>query len=226
FGHRKGAFSSAHADSPGYLDMADGGTLFLDEVSEFTVNMQAKLLRAIEGGGHRPVGDTETISADFRIISASNTVLSDKVTSGHIRNDFFYRIQVIQIQLPPLRNRSQDIPLLVEHFLHKINAPSGIERVPGRIMDVLMEYDWPGNVRELRNVLQRYVTLGHLEFLAPVPKSGTSPIATELKLREAVQELEKSLISKALQQTDGNRTLAAALLGISRRALFRKMSTS
>ncbi|MCP4628036.1 MAG: sigma-54-dependent Fis family transcriptional regulator, partial [bacterium] len=124
FGHRKGAFSSAHADSPGYLDMADGGTLFLDEVSEFTLNMQAKLLRAIEGGGHRPVGDTETISTDFRIISASNTVLSDKVTSGHMRNDFFYRIQVIQIQLPPLRNRSQDIPLLVEHFLHKIKASS------------------------------------------------------------------------------------------------------
>ncbi|MBC2709934.1 MAG: sigma-54-dependent Fis family transcriptional regulator [Desulfosarcina sp.] len=223
FGHRKGAFSSAHADSPGYLDMADGGTLFLDEVSELTVNMQAKLLRAIEGGEYRPVGSTENISADFRIISASNTALSAKVNSGQMRNDFFYRIQVIQIQLPPLRNRKQDIPLLVEHFLRKMETPSGTARVPGHIMDILIEYDWPGNVRELRNVLQRYITLGHLEFLSPDPEVRMAPIETELNLRGAVQQLEKSLISKALRQASGNRTRAADLLGISRRALFRKM---
>lgn len=226
FGHRKGAFSSAHADAPGYLDMADGGTLFLDEVSELTVNMQAKLLRAIEGGGYRPVGSTETISADFRIISASNAVLGDKVTSGHMRQDFFYRIQVIQIQLPALRERKQDIPLLVEHFLRKMKAPSGMATVPGRTMDILMEYDWPGNVRELRNVLQRYVTLGHIEFFTPGSESKTAPITTEINLREAVQELEKSLILKALREADGNRTQAAALLGISRRALFRKIPTA
>jgi len=226
FGHRKGAFSSAYANSPGYLDMADGGTLFLDEVSDLTANMQAKLLRAIEGGGYRPVGGTETISADFRIISASNAVLSDKVASGQMRKDFFYRIQVIQIQLPLLRDRRQDIPLLVEHFLRKMKTPSGTVSVPGRIMDILIEYDWPGNVRELRNVLQRYVTLGHLEFLSPGPESRMTPASTELNLRESVQELEKSLISKALRQADGNRTRAATLLGISRRALFRKMPSS
>jgi two-component system, NtrC family, response regulator HydG len=225
FGHRKGAFSSAHADSPGYLDMADGGTLFLDEVSELTLNMQAKLLRAIEGGGYRPVGGMETITTDFRTISASNTPLGDKVASGHMREDFFYRIQVIQIQLPPLRHRKQDIPLLVEHFLQKLKAPSGMGTVPGRIMDILVEYEWPGNVRELRNVLQRYVTIGHLEFLSPGAEPKTAPIATELNLREAVQELEKSLISKALGEAGGNRTRAASLLGISRRALFRKMPT-
>jgi len=226
FGHRKGAFSSAHADSPGYLDMANGGILFLDEVSELTVNMQAKLLRAIEGGGYWPVGGTETLSTDFRIISASNTALSDKVTSGHMRKDFFYRIQVIQIELPPLRQRKQDIPLLAEHFLRKMKAPSGTTRVTGRTMDILTEYDWPGNVRELRNVLQRYVTLGHLEFLSPGREFGIAPIATELNLREAAHELEKSLISKALRQAGGNRTRAAGLLGISRRALFRKMPAS
>ncbi len=225
FGHRKGAFSSAHTDSPGYLDMADRGTLFLDEVSELTVNMQAKLLRAIEGGGYRPVGGTETKSADFRIISASNAVLGDKVADGRMREDFFYRIQVIQIQLPPLRARKQDIPLLVEHFLRKLKAPSGMTEVPGRIMDVLMAYDWPGNVREMRNVLQRYITLGHVEFLSPGSGSKTARIATEINLREAVQELEKSLITKALHQAGGNRTQAAALLGISRRALFRKISS-
>jgi two-component system, NtrC family, response regulator HydG len=225
FGHRKGAFSGAHTDAPGYLDMADGGTLFLDEVSELTLNMQAKLLRAIEGGGYRPIGGMETISSDFRIISASNAVLGEKVTSGHMRQDFFYRIQVIQIQLPPLRDRKQDIPLLVEHLLSKMKAPSGKFKVPGRTMDILMEYDWPGNVRELRNVLQRYVTLGHLEFLSPGSESRKSPITTDIDLPEAVHELEKSLITRALRQAGGNRTQAANLLGISRRALYRKMAT-
>ena len=223
FGHRKGAFSSAHADAPGYLDMADGGTLFLDEVSDLTVGMQAKLLRAIEGGGYRPVGATESKVADFRIISASNTPLDDKVGSGLMRNDFFYRIQVIQIQLPPLRDRKQDIPLLVEHFLRRIKAPAGMDRVPGHIMDTLIEYEWPGNVRELRNVLQRYVTLGNLEFLTPNATIAASANPVDLDLPSATQHLERALIAKALRQTDGNRTKAAALLGISRRALFRKL---
>ena len=206
--------------------MADGGTLFLDEVGELTVNMQAKLLRALEGAGYRPIGGTETVSADFRLISASNTPLNDKVGNGQMRTDFFYRIQVILIQLPPLRHRKQDIPLLAEHFLRKMKPASGTARVPGRIMDILIEHEWPGNVRELRNVLQRYVTLGHLEFLSPDPDFKTASMTDEFTLREAVQQLEKSLISKALSQTGGNRTQAAALLGVSRRALFRKMSTS
>ena len=225
FGHRKGAFSSAHADSLGYLDIADGGTLFLDEVSELTVAMQAKLLRAIDGGGYRPVGGTKTMFADFRIISASNAALSDKVASGQMRNDFFYRIQVIKIQLPPLRHRKQDIPLLVEHFLRTMKAPSEIAKVPGRVLDILVDYDWPGNVRELRNVLERYVTLGHIEFQSSDQEFSIAPETTELNLRDAVQRLEQSLISKALHQADGNRSRAAAMLGVSRRALFRKMSS-
>ena len=226
FGHRKGAFSSAHVDTPGYLDMADRGTLFLDEVSELTLNMQAKLLRALEGGGYRPIGDTTVRSSDFRIISASNVSLGSKVTTGRMRNDFFYRIQVIQIQLPPLRERRQDIPLLAEHFLRKMKSPEGISKIPGRIMDILIEYDWPGNVRELRNVLQRYITLGHLEFLSPGSESAHSPITTSIDLREAVQLLERSLIKRALGQTGGNKSKASKLLGISRRALFRKMAAS
>jgi PAS domain S-box-containing protein len=223
FGHRKGAYSGAHADAPGYLDMADGGTLFLDEVGELTVGMQAKMLRAIEGGGYRALGNTETKSADLRIISASNTLLEDKVNSGDMRSDFFYRIQVIQIQLPPLRQRKEDIPLLVEHFLRQIKMPAGMDRVPGPIMDTLMEYDWPGNVRELRNVLQRFVTLGHLEFLSPQKQLYPLPQPAEMNLRSATKQLEHSLISKALHRTGGNRTKAAKLLGISRRALFRKL---
>jgi transcriptional regulator with PAS, ATPase and Fis domain len=222
FGHRKGAFSSAHTDSAGYLDLADHGTLFLDEVSELTVNMQAKLLRAIEGSGYRPVGGTETIQSDFRIISASNVSLSEKVSSGQMRNDFFYRLQVIQIRLPPLRQRKQDISLLVDHFVQKMSPPATTTNVPGHIMDILMEYDWPGNVRELRNVLQRYLALGRLEFLSADPTVDQSSMEMQFNLPQAVQRLESSLISQALQLAHGNRTKAANLLGISRRALSRK----
>lgn len=222
FGHRKGAFSSAHTDSSGYLDMADHGTLFLDEVSELTVNMQAKLLRAIEGSGYRPVGGTETIQSDFRIISASNASLSEKVSSGQMRNDFFYRLQVIQIRLPPLRQRKQDISLLVDHFVQKMSPPATTIKIPGHIMDILMEYDWPGNVRELRNVLQRYLALGRIEFLSADPTVDQSSMEMQFNLPQAVQRLENSLISQALQQAHGNRTKAANLLGISRRALSRK----
>jgi transcriptional regulator with PAS, ATPase and Fis domain len=224
FGHRKGAFSSAHADSPGYLDLAAGGTLFLDEVGELTVSMQAKLLRAIEGGGYRPVGGTDTILSDFRIIAASNAALGDRVAKGEMRDDFYYRIQVIQIQLPPLRKRRQDIPLLVEHFLRKMRPPADSLRVAGPIMDALIDYNWPGNVRELRNVLQRYATLGQLEFLSPGQQASPTAGTTLLDLRQAVQQLEKSMISKALREAGGNRTKAAGLLGISRRALFRKIT--
>ena len=220
FGHRKGAFSSAHADSAGYLDLADHGTLFLDEVSELTVGMQAKLLRAIEGGGFRPLGGTETRYPDLRIISASNVSLNEKVSRGQMRNDFFYRLQVIQIQLPPLRRRKQDIPLLVDHFIDSISPSAG--KIPGHVMDRLLEYDWPGNVRELKNVIQRYLTLGRLEFLAPGTNGTAMPADPDLRLDRALRQLEESLISQALQQAGGNRTRAAALLGISRRALFRK----
>ncbi|MBF0201321.1 MAG: sigma-54-dependent Fis family transcriptional regulator [Desulfamplus sp.] len=276
FGHRKGAFSGAHAHSRGYLDMAHKGTLFLDEVAELTVNMQAKLLRAIESGEYRPVGQTEPLLSDFRVISASNTPLTHKVAQGSMRSDFFYRIQVIQMELPPLCRRKEDIPLLVEHLLGKMTKNSDIPRIPGNIMDALTEYDWPGNVRELRNVLQRYLTLGELALTSSpaggnisavkerpaggnisavkerpargnIPPGGifnlrelelpsqenlslhelksVSPGEKNFNLREHVQETERSLIKKALEHTNGNRTRAAELLGISRRALFRKIST-
>ncbi len=230
FGHRKGSFSGAHADSSGYLDMADKGTLFLDEVSELSVNMQAKLLRAIESGDYRPIGSTESVTSDFRVISASNVALTDRVANGSMRADFFYRIQIILIELPPLRNRRQDIPLLVDHFLRQIESkmPSCIKRfrIPGTTMDRLIDYNWPGNVRELRNVLQRYVTLGNIEFLQTTHEPQISQESTKvLNLRKSVQEMEQTLIKKALEQSRGNRTQAAKLLGISRRALFRKMLT-
>jgi len=225
FGHRRGAFTGAHADCPGYLDLASGGTLFLDEISQLTVNMQAKLLRAIEGRDYRPVGSSESFSADFRIVSASNADLNDKVSQGEMRKDFYYRIQVVQIRIPPLRARKEDIPLLVEHFCHQMQNHYGNIKIPGSVMDRFMEYEWPGNVRELRNVLQRYAALGHTDFPLPESKQELSEHKPNLLLREAVQNLESSLIAQAIQQSGGNRTVAARLLGISRRALFRKMSS-
>jgi transcriptional regulator with PAS, ATPase and Fis domain len=227
FGHCKGAFTGAHANSPGYLDLAAGGTLFLDEISELTMNMQAKLLRAIEGGDYRPVGGSGSLSADLRIISASNNDLNTKVSQGSMRSDFYYRIQVIHIHVPPLRSRKEDIPLLVDHFLDQMTQQTGKVKIPGQIMDRLMEYDWPGNVRELRNVLQRYTALGHLEFLGPDSQIHRLLAAqSSLNLRQEVEQLETSLINRALEEAKGNRTLAAKMLGISRRALFRRLNPS
>lgn len=225
FGHSKGAFSGAYAKAPGFLDLADGGTLFLDEVGELTNNMQVKLLRAIEGGGYCPVGNTNPRFSDFRVISASNRPLSENIRSGRMRDDFFFRIQVVQINLPPLRERKEDIPLLMEHFLKTNSNRPQTAHVPGSFFDRLIGYDWPGNVRELRNVLQRYVTLNRLEFFNPRQVDDASENPSSLKIRKAVEGLEKSLISKAIAQAGGNRTRAAELLGISRRALFRKTET-
>ena len=231
FGHRKGAFSGAHASAAGYLDMADKGTLFLDEVGELTLAMQAKLLRAIEGGGYRPVGGTATVAADFRIISASNVELAEKVGNGQMRSDFFYRLQVIAIRLPPLRQRREDIPLLVDHFVRRMSTSAAPAKIPGHVMDILVDYHWPGNVRELRNVLQRYLSLGRIEFLAPQPMAGpaspASPVqgGASLDLPAAVRQVEERLIAEALHMTAGNRTKAASLLGISRRALFRRLGS-
>ena len=224
FGHSKGAFSGAHAKAPGFLDLADGGTLFLDEVGELTSNMQVKLLRAIDGGGYCPVGNTKPRFSDFRVISASNRPFSENIHSGRMRDDFFFRIQVIQINLPPLRERKEDIPLLVEHFLKTNRNRTQAVHVPGSFFDRLTGYDWPGNVRELRNVLQRYVTLNRLEFFN-LSQVSDSTETSSLKIRKAVARLEESLLSKAIEQAGGNRTRAAELLGISRRALFRKVKT-
>ena len=143
-----------------------------------------------------------------------------------MREDFFYRLQVIHIPLPALRQRREDIPLLVDHFIETMKPAPTTTKIPGHIMDILLEYDWPGNVRELRNVLQRYLTMGQLDFLSPNASGHQLQTTTQLNLPHAVHQLEQTLISKALAQTNGNRTKAAALLGISRRALFRKSTNT
>jgi PAS domain S-box-containing protein len=232
FGYKKGAFTGANTDKNGYLDLADGGTLFLDELGELSLTMQVKLLRAIDGGGYSPVGSTKTERSDFRIIGATNSNLGERINKGLMREDFFFRIHVIPITVPPLRNRREDIPLLIEHFLTLHGNGNKINNIPGKILEAMYNYHWPGNVRELQNVLQRYLTVKRLDLMSSNPK--TQPVEMDhalaeegnldnFNLRGVVEDLEKAFISRTLNQTCWNRTEAATLLGISRRALFRKM---
>jgi len=233
FGYKKGAFSGAHADKRGYLDLADRGTLFLDEVGELSLGLQAKLLRAIEGGGHSPVGGSVSRSSDFRIIAATNLDLQEQLREGAMREDFFYRIHVIPIDVPPLRKRREDIPLLLEHFLKSYSEDGRVQPLPGHVIEVLIRYDWPGNVRELQNVVQRYITVRQVDL--PGSKSlarygsATDPgerkpePPEDLRLRVLVNDAERVALLGALESSGGNRSKAAKALGISRRTILRKM---
>ena len=232
FGFKKGAFSGATANKHGYLDLADEGTLFLDELGELEYTMQVKLLRAIDGGGYFPIGSNTPSHSDFRIIAATNRNLKALVKKGLMREDFFFRIHVIPIELPPLRNRKEDIPLLIEHFLASNGHDPDITLIPGKYLEKMYRYDWPGNVRELQNVLKQYLTTQKIEFIhdslkipeniapEPIPMDMSSKNPT---LQKTIGAIEKNLVEKALQETKWNRTKAAELLGISRRALFRKI---
>jgi len=228
FGHRKGSFTGAERDAPGYLGKADGGVLFLDEIGEIKQDLQVKLLRAIEGGGYTPIGSNEVLKPSFRIIAATSRNLPELVRKGRMRSDFFYRIHVIPVHLPPLRERKEDIPLLVENFLKAYDRkirPS----VTSKVMDTLMNYNWPGNVRELQNVMFRFVTLKRLDLVgetSPMPAfeieegEDAAPVAG---LPEAVAHFEKRQINAALAQCRWNRTHTANKLGIGLRTLQRKM---
>jgi len=225
FGHKKGAFTGAHADKHGYLYAANGGTLFLDEVGELDINIQVKFLRALETGEYSPIGDTNTYRSDFRLISATNKDLSQLVTNGYMREDFYYRISVIPIVIPPLRDRKEDIPLLVEHFLKIYSKGEHPPTLPAKYMDLLMNYDWPGNVRELQGVIQRYLTMGSFEFLnKKISDLTEEPEDIQLgNLKQAVNEYEKRIILKILNENRWHRGKAASILGIDPKTLYRKM---
>ncbi len=231
FGHRKGAYTGAHIDKHGYLDLADGGSLFLDEIGELGLNIQVKLLRALEGGGYTPLGSAREKHSDFRIIAATNRDLADHVKRGVMREDFFYRIHIVPITLPPLRDRREDIPLLIEHFLKQNASENGTIKLSGKAMETLYYHDWPGNVRELQNVLHRYLTIRSLDFMSP--SSNRSPIVTgpgwddgddaDIDLATALERHEKEIIVRVLEAKKWHRIRAAEALGISRHTLFRKM---
>jgi PAS domain S-box-containing protein len=230
FGHRRGAFTGAHIDKTGYLHSADEGTLFLDEIGELGLNIQVKLLRALERGEYAPVGDTRLRKSGFRVISATNRDFSAMVTQGLIREDFFYRISVLPIQLPPLKDKKEDIPLLIEHFLKMYVKGKKIPAIPGKIMEILYNHDWPGNVRELQSVIQRYLAVGNFDFLTFNGKEEMKPLVVDAyrpsnvpDLREAVERFEKDFILSVLNHNQWHRGKAANALGIDPKTLYTKM---
>ncbi len=230
FGHIRGSFTGASHDKEGLFQAADGGTLFLDEVAELPLNMQVKLLRAIQEKAVRPVGAEHELPVDVRIISASHNDLDQLVSDGQFRQDLYYRINVIDLSVPSLRDRIEDIPLLTQQLLKSIAEKSALEITPGisrRAIDALMEYSFPGNVRELENILERALALADNNLienkdLALNKKSQSAPAADSV---EAIgnsldlQGQEKSAIMRALEKTRWNKTAAAKLLGLSLRQL-------
>ncbi len=222
FGHAKGAFTGAVSDSRGYLDRADGGTLFLDEVGELRLDLQVKLLRAIDGGSYFPVGDSRPRKSDFRLISATNRNLRDMVRQGKMREDFFFRIDIVPIDLPPLRERREDIPFLIAHFLCEFTGSDNPASIPGRVLEALYKYDYPGNVRELQNILRRYLTTGKLDLLGhgqPCPDLA----AQTGSLAEKLSAHEKEIIEICLIENRWHRGRTAAALGIDRKSLYTRM---
>ena len=229
FGYKKGAFTGAAADKKGLLDSADGGTLFLDEIGEIGLNMQVKLLRAIEGNGYTPVGGTLVHKPNIRIVAATNRNLKELVKKGLMREDFYYRVHIIPIKLPPLRKRKDDLPLLIDHFLAMYARSEEAPPITGRILAAFSQYHWPGNIRELQNVLKRYVTLREIDFMDtmdPVqePSLGEVPLPDNgMGLVAAVDAFEKRVIEGALEKTRWQKGHTADILGIHRKTLFTKM---
>lgn len=228
FGYKKGAFTDARADKPGRFDSARAGTLFLDEVGDVSPAMQVRLLRVLQEKTYEPLGGTEPVRADVRIVAATNKPLRREVQAGRFRQDLYYRLNVLRIELPPLRERRCDVPLLVDHFRRRLNAETGksIEDVEGAVLDVLMRYRFPGNIRELENILQHAFVLCR----EPVIQEVHLP----LELRDAVnskesmaaptlEHIEKKAIENALGNHAGNRTAAARELAIDPSTLYRKL---
>jgi len=230
FGHRKGAFTGAYINKTGYLHSADKGTLFLDEVGELGLNIQVKLLRALESGEYFPVGDPKLRKSRFRIISATNRGFSDMVAKGLVREDFYYRISVIPVLLPPLRERKEDIPLLIDHFLQLYIKGKMMPAIPGKIMEVLYNHNWPGNVRELQSVIQRYLAVGNFDFLTVDERADQAgeghdqhSFPETADLRSAIEGFEKRFILDALNQNHWHRGKVANALRIDPKTLYTKM---
>ena len=229
FGHEKGAFTGADVRRIGLFEQASGSTLFLDEVGDLKRDLQAKLLRTLQEREVIRVGGTERVRIDARIVAATNQDLEHAVREGLFREDLYYRLNVIPIVLPPLRERRTDIPLLVEHFLRKYGDPKGLRDVSRDALEILANYEWPGNVRQLESVIERAVLLSEGPVIQPadLPAAVRAPLSAPrgqlgLEIPETgidLEQLERSLILKALEKTEGNVSRAARLLGLSRRTL-------
>ncbi|MDD5451646.1 MAG: sigma-54 dependent transcriptional regulator [Desulfovibrionales bacterium] len=235
FGHVKGAFTDAYRAKKGLFEEAHGGTLFLDEVGELPMSLQVKLLRALQEEEIRPLGDTQATKVDVRIIAATARDLAREVEKNTFRDDLFYRLNVLSIHVPPLRERREDIPLLVDHFIQKYNRRLGtnVDGISPEAMHRLMEYEWRGNVRELENVVERAMVLTEskiigLEYFPSSIQKGHDTFPDEIlegatSIKKATKSVERALIKRALEQTKGNRTQAAQILEVSLPALLYKM---
>jgi len=233
FGYKKGAFSGAYVDKPGYLDQAEGGSLLLDEVGDIKPGMQIKLLRAIEDYGFMPVGGKKVHKPDVRIIAATNQDLKQQVKSGRMREDFFFRLHIIAIEVPPLRERREDIPLLSLHFLKKFGDDQDVSILPQGLTRSMMTYKWPGNVRELQNFIHRYISGADTEFfefkadgaggIGETAEGVLQKDRDDHSLQTWLTEFEKAAILKTLNDHNWHRGRAARALKIHYRSLLRKM---
>ncbi len=232
FGHERGAFTGAIGRKEGRFQLANGGTIFLDEVSEMSPTTQVKLLRVLQEREFEPLGSTKTIHVDIRIIAATNKNLEEEVKKGNFREDLFYRLNVVPIEVPPLRRRKEDIPLLAKHFLNiyceKAQTPN--KGFLPKTMDLMIRYDWPGNIRELENAIERAVLLCQGEYISPedLPHAvqgaeGEGLPGVAVPSGMTLREVEREVIVQTLEETEGNRTQTARILGISRKTLQNKL---
>ena len=235
FGHARGAFTGADRDKIGLFEMADHGTIFLDEIGEMAPSLQAKLLRVLEDGMVRPVGGSKSKKVEFRLVAATNRSLEDMVKAGTFRQDLFYRINVITVRLPSLRERKEDIPALVDYFLKDVAAEnkSAPKRASAGVLRAMMEYNWPGNVRELENEVKRMVALSEDDKISPdvlspalrghAAATGLANAQEDMPLKDLVERVERQRIEETLEKTGNNRSKAAELPGLSRLGLRKKM---
>jgi two-component system response regulator HydG len=232
FGYKKGSFTGAIKDKEGLFKVADGGTFFLDEVGNISLTIQMKLLRVLEDKIITPVGETKPIEVDVRLISATNADLEEDVKAGRFRSDLFYRLNVIPVYIPALRERGDDIPLLVNHFVAKYCRRDGVDlkTVSPEAMQALHKYDWPGNVRELENCIERAVLLCRSEIIEPadfpakiLETKPSSIIAPETPETPTLESIEKAYIYYIMNQAEGKKSKAAEMLGIDSSTLYRKL---
>jgi DNA-binding NtrC family response regulator len=234
FGHKKGAFTGAVADRAGLFEAANSGTLFLDEIGETSPHMQVRLLRAIQEGEIRRVGEEQDRTIDVRVIAATHLDLEDQVRQGAFREDLYYRLSVFPITLPPLRARREDIPALALHFLQLKNREDTLQALTTRAMDALCAYDWPGNIRQLQNEVERAALLAggegridveHLSERISGPAGSLVQVERRGPLKEVIAQVERDMIERALKSNNGNRTRAARQLGVSRWGMVQKIKT-
>jgi DNA-binding NtrC family response regulator len=239
FGHVKGAFTGATADRKGYFELAHGGAIFLDEIGDMPVSLQVKLLRVLEDGRVTPVGAAESIKVDVRVIAATNADLASRIAAGSFRQDLYFRLARYSVSTPPLRERLDDVPVLVAHFLHLFATEMGRQPPPisAEALTVLQRYEFPGNVRELKNIIERAlidcgtetIERRHLHLLSPVAAAVT-PAKPNAKAEFAASlpvnlaEAEDLLIQRALQEANGNIADAARMLGVHRTRIYRKLA--